>query len=229
MHSNNLDEALLLSDRIIPMTRGPRATLGPPVVVDLPRPRSAEQCSTTNRRFVPDAYRRIAHRSRARGERAPRPDANRAPWSFPRPWCRPTRARPTHEPHRAARTDGADQGVSHTGRPLRRGEGRQPARSAFRVHLHRRALGLRQVHRALDHRRPSTGHARRRRHQGPSDDRARRRQGRRLSDALPAPVVDRQGERVAGGEAEVPPLEGRGQTDSRGTIPRADGRGRRHG
>jgi len=43
MISNNLDEALLLSDRIIPMTRGPRATLGPPVVVDLPRPRSAEQ------------------------------------------------------------------------------------------------------------------------------------------------------------------------------------------
>jgi nitrate/nitrite transport system ATP-binding protein len=43
MISNNLDEALLLSDRIIPMTRGPRATLGPPVVVDLPRPRSVEQ------------------------------------------------------------------------------------------------------------------------------------------------------------------------------------------
>jgi nitrate/nitrite transport system ATP-binding protein len=43
MISNNLDEALLLSDRIIPMTRGPRATLGSPVTVDLPRPRSAGQ------------------------------------------------------------------------------------------------------------------------------------------------------------------------------------------
>jgi nitrate/nitrite transport system ATP-binding protein len=43
MISNNLDEALLLSDRIIPMTRGPRATLGPSVAVDLPRPRSVEQ------------------------------------------------------------------------------------------------------------------------------------------------------------------------------------------
>ena len=33
MITNNLDEALLLSDRIIPMTRGPRATLGSPVAV----------------------------------------------------------------------------------------------------------------------------------------------------------------------------------------------------
>ena len=43
MISNNLDEALLLSDRIIPMTRGPRATLGSPVAVELPRPRTSEQ------------------------------------------------------------------------------------------------------------------------------------------------------------------------------------------
>jgi nitrate/nitrite transport system ATP-binding protein len=42
MISNNLDEALLLSDRIIPMTPGPRATLGSPVTVDLARPRSPE-------------------------------------------------------------------------------------------------------------------------------------------------------------------------------------------
>jgi nitrate/nitrite transport system ATP-binding protein len=43
MITNNLDEALLLSDRIIPMTRGPRATLGSPVQVDLARPRSVER------------------------------------------------------------------------------------------------------------------------------------------------------------------------------------------
>ncbi|RPI53803.1 MAG: ABC transporter ATP-binding protein [Acidobacteria bacterium] len=42
MISNNLDEALLLSDRIIPMTPAPRATLGSPVAVELPRPRSVE-------------------------------------------------------------------------------------------------------------------------------------------------------------------------------------------
>jgi nitrate/nitrite transport system ATP-binding protein len=43
MISNNLDEALLLSDRLVPMTRGPRARLGTPVTVELPRPRTAEQ------------------------------------------------------------------------------------------------------------------------------------------------------------------------------------------
>src|SRR5688500_7841653 len=43
MITNNIDEALLLSDRIVPMTRGPRATLGASVAVDLAKPRTAEQ------------------------------------------------------------------------------------------------------------------------------------------------------------------------------------------
>jgi nitrate/nitrite transport system ATP-binding protein len=42
MITNNVDEALLLSDRIVPMTRAPRATLAPSIPVDLPRPRSAD-------------------------------------------------------------------------------------------------------------------------------------------------------------------------------------------
>ena len=37
--TNDVDEALLLADRIIPLTPGPRATLGPSFKVDLPRPR----------------------------------------------------------------------------------------------------------------------------------------------------------------------------------------------
>ena len=41
MITNNVDEALLLSDRIVPMTRGPRATLGSPVSVAMPKPRNA--------------------------------------------------------------------------------------------------------------------------------------------------------------------------------------------
>jgi len=41
MITNNVDEALLLSDRIVPMTRGPRATLGTPVPVAMPKPRNA--------------------------------------------------------------------------------------------------------------------------------------------------------------------------------------------
>ena len=43
MITNNIEEALLLSDRIIPMTRGPRATLEAPIPIDLPRPRMASQ------------------------------------------------------------------------------------------------------------------------------------------------------------------------------------------
>jgi nitrate/nitrite transport system ATP-binding protein len=38
--TNDVDEAVLLADRIVPLTAGPRATLGAPIVVDLPRPRS---------------------------------------------------------------------------------------------------------------------------------------------------------------------------------------------
>lgn len=37
--TNSVDEALLLADRIIPLTLGPRAMLGPEFIVDLPRPR----------------------------------------------------------------------------------------------------------------------------------------------------------------------------------------------
>ena len=43
MITNSVDEALLLSDRIVPMTRAPRATLGTPVPVAMPKPRSAAQ------------------------------------------------------------------------------------------------------------------------------------------------------------------------------------------
>jgi nitrate/nitrite transport system ATP-binding protein len=43
MVTNNVDEAILLSDRILPLTRGPRATLRPAIPVTLTRPRSLEQ------------------------------------------------------------------------------------------------------------------------------------------------------------------------------------------
>jgi nitrate/nitrite transport system ATP-binding protein len=42
MITNSIDEALLLSDRIVPMTKGPRATLGSPVIVDLTKPRTVD-------------------------------------------------------------------------------------------------------------------------------------------------------------------------------------------
>jgi nitrate/nitrite transport system ATP-binding protein len=40
MITNSVEEAILLADRIIPMTRGPRATLLTPIPVALPRPRT---------------------------------------------------------------------------------------------------------------------------------------------------------------------------------------------
>ena len=43
MITTSVEEAILLSDRIVPMIPGPPATLGVPIPVDLPRPRSAAQ------------------------------------------------------------------------------------------------------------------------------------------------------------------------------------------
>jgi nitrate/nitrite transport system ATP-binding protein len=43
MITNSVEEALLLSDRIVPMTAGPRATLGEPVAVALAKPRTASE------------------------------------------------------------------------------------------------------------------------------------------------------------------------------------------
>jgi nitrate/nitrite transport system ATP-binding protein len=43
MITNNLDEALLLSDHIVPMTRGPAAKLSAPIPVRIPKPRTESQ------------------------------------------------------------------------------------------------------------------------------------------------------------------------------------------
>jgi nitrate/nitrite transport system ATP-binding protein len=43
MITNSIEEAVLLSDRIVPIVPGPPATAGVPVVVDLPRPRNLVQ------------------------------------------------------------------------------------------------------------------------------------------------------------------------------------------
>src|SRR5438552_1189881 len=37
--TNDVDEGILLADRIIPLSAGPGATLGPEVRIDIPRPR----------------------------------------------------------------------------------------------------------------------------------------------------------------------------------------------
>ena len=43
--TNDVDEAILLADRIYPMTPGPGAVLGPAIEVGLPRPRERRHLS----------------------------------------------------------------------------------------------------------------------------------------------------------------------------------------
>ena len=56
MITNSLDEALLLSDRIVPMTKGPRATLGQSVAVDLARPRSVDRLAHDEQAILARAH-----------------------------------------------------------------------------------------------------------------------------------------------------------------------------
>jgi nitrate/nitrite transport system ATP-binding protein len=44
--TNDVDEAILLADRIIPLTPGPRATLGPDFAVPFERPRRAAELNS---------------------------------------------------------------------------------------------------------------------------------------------------------------------------------------
>jgi hypothetical protein len=43
MITNSVEEAILLSDAIVPIVAGPPATVGAPIPVELPRPRSTAQ------------------------------------------------------------------------------------------------------------------------------------------------------------------------------------------
>jgi len=45
MVTNDIDEAILLADRVFPLTKGPAATLGAPIEIDLPRPRRRTKLS----------------------------------------------------------------------------------------------------------------------------------------------------------------------------------------
>ena len=67
--TNDVDEGILLADRLIPLTAGPGATLGPSITVDIPRPRDRKAINHDPR------YRKIRREviefllaSRRRGE-----------------------------------------------------------------------------------------------------------------------------------------------------------------
>ncbi len=87
MITNNLDEALLLSDQIIPMTRGPAATLSAPIDVRLPKPRTEEQLlhDATAVRIRAEVVEFLAEFAHGR----------------------------SHDDIRSPRTDGADESVRH--------------------------------------------------------------------------------------------------------------------
>ena len=72
MITNSVEEAILLSDRIIPMLPGPPATLGVPIPVLLPRPRSVAQLARDEDAMQVRAHV-IATLTAALGSRARRP------------------------------------------------------------------------------------------------------------------------------------------------------------
>jgi len=77
MITNDVDEALLMADRIVPLTPGPDATLGPSFEVDLPRPRDRSSLNfqpafRALRRQVVDYLMNLSHaRQRDRGAALP--------------------------------------------------------------------------------------------------------------------------------------------------------------
>jgi nitrate/nitrite transport system ATP-binding protein len=76
MITNSVEEAILLSDRIVPMMPGPPATLGAAIEVALPRPRSAaqlahdEEATHVRAHVVATLTASVASRGRASGSRA---------------------------------------------------------------------------------------------------------------------------------------------------------------
>ena len=80
MITNNLDEALLLSDQIVPMTRGPRAKLGTPIPVKIPKPRTAEQLvhDPLAVRTRAEVVERLAEFIQTRQQQQPKPEVRSA-------------------------------------------------------------------------------------------------------------------------------------------------------
>jgi len=80
MITNSVEEAILLSDRIVPLSRGPAATLGAAIPVTLPRPRTAAALvhDEVALRFRGHIIEVLTENSHRRPSRAPRPlDAGR--------------------------------------------------------------------------------------------------------------------------------------------------------
>jgi nitrate/nitrite transport system ATP-binding protein len=103
--TNDVDEGLLLADRIIPLTPGPNATLGPEFVIDLARPRE-RKASNHDPRF--QALRKaVTGYLLEAGRRAPQPLGEPSA-EYRLPTMRPNTARemqPIGTTHRNTSTD----------------------------------------------------------------------------------------------------------------------------
>jgi nitrate/nitrite transport system ATP-binding protein len=78
--TNDVDEGILLADRIVPLSAGPRARLGPSIPVDLPRPRNRKALNRDPRfkeirREVIDYLLASARSAAPTATRSERPDA----------------------------------------------------------------------------------------------------------------------------------------------------------
>jgi nitrate/nitrite transport system ATP-binding protein len=74
MVTNSVEEAILLADRIVPVISGPPATLGTPIPVTLPRPRTASDLAHDEQASLFRAHV-IATLTAALGRRVPGPTA----------------------------------------------------------------------------------------------------------------------------------------------------------
>ena len=77
MITNNVEEAILLSDRIVPIVSGPPASLGTPIVVELARPRSAAQLAHDEQATHARAH--VVAALTASMQRRPRPSSTNSP------------------------------------------------------------------------------------------------------------------------------------------------------
>ncbi len=174
--TNDVDEAILLADRIIPLNPGPGATLGPEFAVDFARPRDraaheprsrlqALRAAITQYLIDVGADRALAQRGRAAlpAERRCRCsfDSGAAARPIATAAASADRASATSNSSRCAKIYPTPEGTGHRRRRFR------PADAQGRVRLADRPFRLRQVDRAVDGGRPQRHHRRRHRARRP--------------------------------------------------------------
>jgi nitrate/nitrite transport system ATP-binding protein len=128
--TNDVDEAILLADRVIPLNPGPRASLGPSFKVDIPRPRdrsalNSDDVFITLRREITE-YLMAAGASRRRTSEREIVLPNVVPITQKTKSARP---RPMPRPPSRRSTEGYVE-FSKVARSTRRRRGRSPSSTA---------------------------------------------------------------------------------------------------